>query len=1425
MNTTNENQIILEDSNVTRVISDVVVIEERFDEHASTMLTTEQVNIELTGLLYTFYKDQVTKRVSSYLQLMNTSTNNTQVSATSDIVPTIHTKSVYYPTEEDMELLSDTDVVDHVQFEDLSDFFAHVNRLQQSSDIYQDAHKKIQSMFVPFVQDPSTPPFDSNMDVLHEYENGASSVKRVLKGNTVKVKGYINTVHPGEKHHTFDWTAYIQHLQTLKEGDHVTVYLNDFVLPLSIEATSFTGIVTSVTDTYVITTIDGNDLHIYFDKPSCAYVYSSNDMYHFCKHKLVSNNIRFLNIPTLEYIVPCSYSEFLYSYRSLFSLSLPNFETLARVLSQGKYEASLIQSEHSQVFRKLLEDVTLPPLVMSKNKAFSRNDNHTLVPQFLDNINIEGHTNAFYDNDLFRMRFLHADCDFENEVLTRMLSKHFMNIKRGQHFMGRVKSILQKMKASLEDDVAENNVMLQRGSKQEQTKTIAKIYTSTTAINEDTGKHIYFDKQLDPTLYGLKPESQLDGTQDIEESIRRKLLAQKKRYTASEIEFELRSIMQGRRRVRIGDHCILDIPSGKFVYVRRKVGSQGEHTWVKVSGLPSSFCIDTLLQFNELHASEEHVVYDSYSNTCVALEAAVQNAKMTKIQEKLNVVKQALEMITDTGTIQQITRLFDNEIERFQDMQDVIHYRDMVSNVMKLLHMFQPNMKDFVDDGDYFESGDMLHDQDELTMTYQDQYTYATLHQEKDNQSEANLQDIDMSRMEIVHVFATFTGVKLDSHDVVGINALVAPLLVSVHKRHDIFVAIEKRKQELNAGINMKMYTSLPDYKRRVDETISAKVRAYESELVSTMYKDVILAMTAAFALYIMMKHPKKVINDIYPSCVRMFSYSGYPLRSDKNVQKNLTRYLCCMVKNVCVESDPRYAAISKLSIDGIYDEVVAVTDKILQFSPNIKVQLEINKDILEHSGAHVKDKHSAHTQSTFYGFKPNVVDARKPNNKHMVVEFIALLNNAVQNTKKFKVSLMNVPLLQNSCCIEKLHDATSYYSFIKSTEENKATYDKIYTALHTQDVHRSKRVNPLIKHARIQPRDKTCILTFDGDVDFSAMQTKKLHTPELPSYVASIQSLFQSAPFLRQNNPDIFTKMDVDSDDYWDTIVLPEIENNVEFVHQTMMEFGNDIIDHETFVRFKSMLMIGDALDDMKGTIKAFTYYMTVDVPRLLYKIRNHKHNEENDTLTRVAAVFSTQLRDVASEFNSLKPMSTIMVEDDTKHMLFVSYVCSCVFKTLIIGLYGTSDIPSSATMNQKDISRLSLISKLMMYMMTQLMTKVTFYANDIRALKNKEEELREKSKVDKMSLYEVDDELRKEQMDRQKIGMNDWFKVGDKLNDLDILVDHKQDQDQYVQVIAAQKQTDEIHSSAMGHIVGDNSDANEIDEDLPSHRVFERD
>jgi len=295
----------------------------------------------------------------------------------------------------------------------------------------------------------------------------------------------------------------------------------------------------------------------------------------------------------------------------------------------------------------------------------------------------------------------------------------------------------------------------------------------------------------------------------------------------------------------------------------------------------------------------------------------------------------------------------------------------------------------------------------------------------------------------------------------------------------------------------------------------------------------------------------------------------------------------------------------------------------------------------------------------------------------------------------------------------------------------------------------------------------------------------------------------------------------------------MPQINNKLDFMFEMVSTFNSMAIEKylTSMETFRSYMLIMHALDDMTTTKVALTNYLRYKLPRLVGGIANRKiHDEDLDTIYSNDHVMRGMQDALPILQKAVVDVDRIIVDDDTKHMLMMSYVTCATLESFVHSVFGSKVVPAMTAATPRDVRMLSLISLLLAFIINDIVSHIKLCSSDVAYLRNKEEQLREKSKENELKLYSANDEERQEQMERKKIGDKNWYVVGNEETGEDVMVHEDHERDQYfnqvnpldVAVLGHSNHAEESRNYSMRANRGENAEDDEVDEDIPSQSIF---
>lgn len=1323
--------ITIEDDNVLREVEDILVQEEVVDASATIRLNKDQIMNELTHLLFDRYQSTISHKVESYYDLVS------QPPASQFLYPlpskVMAFRQVSYledGVEGDVEFATQQNVT----YDWLSSFLPQLHKLLHSQNSYPEVKARLDAFWSP-VQSLSGDGISipQNEEVYRFlFEKVQLPSLRALAGDKMDMKGFYVQNTPSTSYDTFDIPAYLEAMEALTTGAAVRVILRDFAWNLQGK------VVEEVMGELVRK--DATHVHV-MDKTGSTHVFDATQVFVFPMESvifrpedlLVKNMyfpLSYAQMHLLNHVIPQNVSQFLFLHRSNLTHAT-NWGSIQASLQDIGYHPSTLPRTVEALIRKLIVK-RYPPLVRKANPSFERVCRPVRILDFQKHkFTGYSHEGRFMDNEVARYIALHRNVPQEQAYILHVLQKYVDKWVRThvntlhdleQHRQALLKDISQHVKTS--SSCQDNKPII-----------VGKIYSRYDDMNQDTGKKIYFDNDLDKTEYHLKTKYP-----DVEE-LKGHLRSKHPEWSTLELSHEVDAIVSGRQRVREGDYAVLRNMGQDILFIRRMV--EGKSMWIKVQRLPTPWCADSLYTMEELQ--QQPCLF--YQKSCKELEAL--RKLLLEEQQQVNA-----SLLEDAVYFLENAKIIEQEIHA-----DMLHFHRLQSLLpTSSAPGVNPRVWNHVEldvEVTDMHDGEPLQDHP-MVLEYGEQSHYAVMPVEK-KKMVTHVSPV----VEFLETFTTFLGIALDTEDIDFIQQWCNATQAEYIKER-----LAKWKAMLFKSVTMTQYQSNPKYKVQVDNMVASKLKNLEEE---ETYVYIIIQSMSMLVLLLMARYPQLLIHNIYPSCVRFLSYKGYPAYESSR-QRSLARYFACLIKHITSTDDPRYVLLAKKTQDQIHNEMIHAMDSILQKHYQLHAKIEANKPVLEKH----KAARTLQTTETWPGFKPVFDVSEQASLRDPAAKFVSELQELIKDKPHLKSSVFSTPAILNACCMEPLTPALNYYDMFSSLE-NIARKVPRASMTHTQSV-----IPPLRSLAQgfVPPSE---------ELAFSKVQeVQHIANKPYPSDLLAKLDAFASANPLWQEDAILRSKKGDDAD-FWNDVVFANTMQWLEGT-QTFVETVLDHADRNIFLQFKNMLVFMQDMNHLDNVRNTLYRYMTTHVPRILGKIVNgfslsETQIQEQDKDLEVQLLVSfLRNKNIPKQFLDVlriqgwNQVDHMWLHDQVvQNVSLLSYLfCKFMYMMLAcfvrvpVSVEGISALDPSALLQsimQPDEGyriQVHLICSLVYYFYQDLVQQLQRNDINVTAVKKGMERLREQRKQDMMQRYAVDDEERELQMALKKLGVQTWYDVG---------------------------------------------------------------
>lgn len=1470
--------ISFDDNMIEEIIPNVSVVEERFKEDSILRLNQEQIKAEVTNLVIDKYKNNaiLKAKVANYTSLFFQFPQVSKIKVT-NIKPIIYAdKLIYFNDENDHIQNKEYEKSNFQKSDKLGNFISQFHSLnrdmsKQSSVL---SSNKLYALYAPFATRDDNYSFsvvykpEKDEDALRhcfleefECQGTINDTVRLIskvesnktttyEGDYVNIIGFYNIVNNNPKMKVVDIQKYIDSLEVLQTGDKVKLIFNEPLLNKSgdILIKNTKGEIVSRTNDKIMVQLDKellfkNEIVSKFTynlktltNSFTIYKSSVTDEEVYNKQMLVNHNIVF-RFPTktkhtieevLQFISPSSIGETILLWEQFFK-DIYNLNDLSYLILH-RYGIKLDDIPMDlHTFIKYILNHNKDYKASTKrprrnNLQFLPYHNTTVLTDFKKNEQVMKYYNKQYssydtyiDDVLNRFRFLRGQNDkgayyfisLIKKGIEKKYNKHYAKLSKFNNDLTLVEKELDKLQlpSSTERNICEG--------------TYAKRYKKLDDLLKDNDKQIYFDDKYDTSNYKLKEGFSGSSDKELKMYLLNELTSQKKfkGLSKEEIEFEVKSIILGKRAVQIGDLCILGTKTGDVVYVRKMI--ENKPMWVRKFKTPFKICADNpLIKFDDL-VKLDTCIKQTFDDVCKTNRNAKVLYKYRVLVSLKNEITSVLQLLEQFEKVQEI---IDNDIEYFK------RYTQIVPSEHKPDRDFE-----YVEHVDYEEfNGDEGAVGDvEYLIEFNEQNTFVM--------APSGIQNTDKKQVlenhDVLNMFLSFLQLELEENEkeyiLNGIN--------SKYPRKNITITLQKFKDKFMNEVNKDAYKSSEKYMKMFDNIVKQKLEKIETELIKKYYFNLFRSMISMIIIFIFIRYPNYVMKRVHPSCVKFLTYAGYPISDkEKDAQKSLVAYMSCILVNVSVPEDIRFALFYEKDSNEIQKVLKDTINEILEESYELRTQLQLTKSIIEDTfnKGNSSKEYLVKEYNNLTSFKPSFkygnID-RMNKRDRTVVKFLKTIQDMVSNSKISKQNGLNVPNLSNACCNEKLLKDVDFFTFFSNQQEFKSISKLVDTM--KQVSFRDENMYPPYKHEEIKDLFSKYSI---NHTNFVSMEMKSLEDIEI-GFDKQINEFMESNDVYKSNKLLIELSKNFKNKDWWNDIfyptILDEIQTFEEIINKVSdklnkedFEYVKDVIVNVStsfepstvrhtlymFLSSKIRVILGKILNKQKLTEKMLTEesIKTNPIYGIIASITNNK-NYDN---------VIPKLRNVIKLVDNISRLYIETTDEDmiVKNISILSFITFTLLKELLINTLSNKtnnmiDIIKTVSPIEKDNIKITcdIVGLLVSSLKTQLQN--TIVDNDI--LKMSVEALREKRKQELIDAYKVDEEERELQKQLKKLGLQNWADILTGEDDIvseDVISSTKLTsvvKDEY------EEEKDYVYSTYKG----ENADDDEVDEDYVSYESYD--
>jgi hypothetical protein len=1310
----------LEESDVQSIINSVKIIEERFNENAEIRLNEDQLLIELTNLFYTDIADLDKDKNRGADALMKKTNRFMSLIAEigdASIGPKSHrdVKRVIMPIINAVKVLmltdSDEDVDEAFEEDNQVSMIDQTQYLKRFTNLTGNKTQSVQSI-VPQLylwtrgwKDPQTTKglrikFSDAVDALMMFGADQERIRLAGADDDCDVIGVVietpkaaKTLHERSLvRYRLSITEYFAALESFAPGDQVSVCLNDFfedIGGLGDRCTHQARVVRSVPghglfiDVHRVT-----EVFVPFRKYSPIMVFKDNKN-HFNKRDFYLHDaIEVIFDPTLSFEQNVAFARPISASEALFmnfdrARSCYNFHQVEKVCLRP-FGYTLRDIDYVSL-AKLKQVLHLKPNVPEPPARAAQQGRPVKLPAILETIK---NWKTYCEHKRERL-----------ETFVKRIERHESSIQEEIHQ-------IQRALVSLHGkNTCDNNTQLGR---------VAMRVGHISELSDEPAD-LYFSPSHDPTDYKIKENIQRDNPRidelELTSRIRAEVSKNNPKLLKSEVEFEVKSIIKGRRKIRMGDYAALSGPGGESDIVYKLTMIESRPMWIKVFKVPYKSCDASILerarQDLDTVDPQQTCVFDTYDKICKSIEEAKLNHRLAVLSAQQEILKDVQAFI-DSEDIQP------HIVAYFEDLQKAGESGRRRAEIAIIEGIsIEDDLDRYFGDAEYIDADAMYANPDAFGDAFapllprdmaEEGYIRRTAG------DDAAAAGVSTKVLAVLENLCDVLGLSQTSIGEAALDNIVTSVVID---NPDIPVDKDLFYKSKFKSVNQELYKTKPSYRKTVDEMIAKKYKEEVAKVSGDYYYRVHVHLCALLCLFIMAKYPAVTFNTVLSSCAASLAYSGYPIK-ERGDARSIYAYIACVLKAMSTPDDERLANIYKASADALRDAIEERAVGVLEVRQDIAAAIEGNRVNLASTLKKLAQGASEH-EHLFHGFKPEA--------------------------RAYKLSNPGKVELKPDIRFDVEHGSAHKQHRPSKAAKQSGVADaitNIYIPPSKPDIRAGEQSLYFEKVKLDHEVDMTESIKWTGD---AAEETETVRE-RIDALELSVDNI------------------NLDDNDWWDSVMY----NGLDSRYDEIMQF----LGWSGAATLKSYLI---TLDDSTDSINTVLHtFIGARLPMLLSRLLNSKVdtsvdseqvkmiaiNMANGNATEVGAVMKEcidYIGNIRDRMWIYHPVKTPTEAIKNKMVLV------CILLD-ILRLISMIDKTQYEMFQQGEVQ---LGGDVAMVVCGKLLSYLDNSLKKQEDIKKRIEELREKRKTELMGAYKANDEDRQLQMTLKSMGLKTWFDVGE--------------------------------------------------------------
>ena len=452
---------------------------------------------------------------------------------------------------------------------------------------------------------------------------------------------------------------------------------------------------------------------------------------------------------------------------------------------------------------------------------------------------------------------------------------------------------------------------------------------------------------------------------------------------------------QGKQELN-NKYVILNTANGISILYIMKNGSWNRENIIDSNDVDSIKYCDGVYYYKKI--KENICMYDDLESLC-------QKRDHITNKRKLEIIELQIEIIVDLISFKKHNKSYIKELKKYKE--NLKNITNIESTFEQVKYIKKRKLGNYIGDAEYIDVDKIYNNMEQFN---EQEYTPIPF-LESTKQKDIPYRDTNNFKL-IENIL-----------DILGFNFKDLEK-IHIYKCIDYFSDIL-----LKTTINNYKKQNNKKTKELDNNQILRKIYNNDDEINKIINRNLILIISSMIVILFQILYPDIEIN-ITDTVLenKYFSIKGFPIDTDKdnNSDKQLYKYVYYIINK-------KYS--NKYDLHNTPKKLKQIINIILKNRKEYNILLKKNKLVIETEQKKLNPK-------VWSEFRPNLNMKDEPNNNigKYIYEIFDKINQ--KNNKLYKNNILNKPLVLNICCLEKINLQLNYYNYFKDTNISDYLHD-----------------------------------------------------------------------------------------------------------------------------------------------------------------------------------------------------------------------------------------------------------------------------------------------------------------------------------------------------------------------------------------------